>query len=658
MEAADGSVFANASVAVALAFAAGVSAQALAARLRLPGLVLLLASGVALGPDGLDVVRPASLGGDLMTLVGFAVAVVLFEGGLSLDLRRLLREGRAIQQLVTIGAAVTAFSGALVARLFLGWPWYLCALFGSLIIVTGPTVISPLLRRLRLRASIATVLAAEGVLIDAIGAIVATVVLEFVLHGSSRTPEGAIGTVVLDIGRRLGFGTLAGLLTGVALSLMLRSRRLIPRRLENSVTLGIVLLLYQLCNAFIQESGLAAVTVAGIVVGNAPRASSRELAEFKEQLTFMLIGMLFVLLAADVRLEQVRALGWGGAAAVAAVIVLVRPLNIWVSTARTALGAREKLFLSLIGPRGIVAAAVASLFAIKLSREGLAGGTELRAMVFLVIAATVVWAGLVGSLAARWLKLSSRRDDGWVLLGTSGVARAVAALLEDEGKAVVCVEGDPLGCREAEALGMKVIYGDPLKPLTLQRAAIHGRRGVLALTTSDERNLLFVAQARREAPEIEAYVALGELESGVTPLLVDDAEAGVAFGCAIDIHAWSSRLQEGLARVRWFVLSRPHERSDIRDDAGGRLAAYVPLVLKRGRRRQPVTHNVRFESGDEVALLIDLTKEAAVAQQLRSAGWSPVASAPERPSAGPQQHPSEGSAQVARPHPSFATRRE
>ncbi len=389
----------NPALIVALALGAGIIAQSLARHLRIPGIVVLIGAGVVLGPDVANIIRPQAVGDTLHALVGFAVAVILFEGGMNLDLRRLRREGRSIRQLVTAGALVTAAGGTLCAHWILGWDWILSALFGTLVIVTGPTVITPLMRRIRATRKLATVLEAEGVLVDAIGALMAVLALEVVIGPSGQ----ALALGVQGMLWRLGFGFVMGAAGGLLIAVLLRYEKIVPEGLDNVFTLSMVLVLFQLSNALMTESGIVAVVAAGLVVGNVKTQALRELREFKEQLTILLIGMLFVLLAADVRLEQVRSLGWAGVWTVLALMLVVRPLNIFVGTAGSDLSLQEKAFLSWIAPRGIVAAAVASLFADSLTRAGIPGGNDLRAMVFLVIAATVLVQGLTGGLVAHLL---------------------------------------------------------------------------------------------------------------------------------------------------------------------------------------------------------------------------------------------------------------
>ena len=315
---------------VALALGAGVIAQSLAHHLRIPGIVILLGTGVLLGPDGAGIIAPSSLGHALSALTGFAVAIILFEGGLSLNLRRLRRAGPAIRNLLTAGALITALGGALAAKFALDWPWKTAFLFGTLVIVTGPTVVTPLLRRLKVERRVSTTLEAEGVFIDAIGAIIAVVALEVAISASAGVAAG-----LLDIALRLVVGCVLGLIGGALLAVLLRTRHVVPEGLENITTLALVIALFFVADALLPETGLPAVTVAGVVVGNARTPLHEELQEFKEQLTVMLIGLLFVLLAADVRLADVAALGWAGFWTVAVLMLVVRPINVWVSTLGT-----------------------------------------------------------------------------------------------------------------------------------------------------------------------------------------------------------------------------------------------------------------------------------------------------------------------------------
>jgi NhaP-type Na+/H+ or K+/H+ antiporter len=366
-----------------LALAVGILAQAVARHVRVPGIVILLVAGVALGPDGLGWVQPLALGDGLFVIVDLAVAVILFEGGLNLEISRLRREQAPIRRLVSVGALVTMVGGALTVAALFDWSWMRALLFGSLVVVTGPTVIGPLVDAVRLRPRVATVLEAEGVLIDPIGAILAVLMLEVALApGADSLASGATGLVL-----RLGFGAVAGIVAGFVLAGLLRVRRVVPEGFENVFALASVLLLFQGCDVIVPHSGVLAVAVAGVVVGNVRTRVDRDLREFKDQLSVLLIGLLFILLAATVRIADVRALGWNGLAVVAVLVFAVRPANVWLCTVGSELTRKERWFIAGVAPRGIVAAAVAALAAGALDSHGLAGGAELRALVFLTIAA-------------------------------------------------------------------------------------------------------------------------------------------------------------------------------------------------------------------------------------------------------------------------------
>lgn len=611
-------LFANASVTLAIAVAAGLIAQIAATHLHIPGLVLLLATGVVLGPDVANVVRPNLLGATLHAIVGFAVAVILFEGGLALDMRRLRRERRAIQQLVSIGALITAIGGTLTARLALGWSWRISALFGTLIIVTGPTVVTPLLRRIKVESSTSTVLEAEGVLIDAIGAIVAAVALQVALWPTGE--QLVVGMV--DVALRISLGTAIGVAGGLLIGLPMRRRHLVPQGLENVFTLAMVIAIFQISNGLLRESGIAAVIAAGIVVRNSGTHVERELREFKEQLSAMLIGLLFVLLAADVRIEEVTRLGHRAIFVVLALIFIVRPLDVLGGTWGTSLDWRQRLFVAWIGPRGIVAAAVASLFVSELGHAGIEAGKPLRAMVFLVIAATVVWSGLTGGLVASLLGLRRRRDAGWVILGAGPLARTVASLVSLGSEEVVCIDSNPHSVERAEGDDLRVIYGNALEPRVLRMAEVDTRAGVVGMTPNETTNLLFLERVRLVTKEVRMFAVLASWDDGVTPHMVEDIGAEVLFGGAEDIRRWDTRIEREEATIGWWRLVNG-ARDSLFTGAEGN-PPYVPLVVKRGDRVSPLGSATDIANGDEVACLTLVGREGDAAARLGAAGYAPV----------------------------------
>jgi NhaP-type Na+/H+ or K+/H+ antiporter len=611
---------------LAIALVAGVLAQSVARHLRVPGIVLLLALGAALGPDGFGWVEPRALGRGLFDVVDLAVAVILFEGGLNLEFWRLRREQAPIRRLVTVGALITLGGATLAVRGLLGWPWLQSALFGSLVVVTGPTVVTPLLRDLRLRPRLASVLEAEGVLIDPIGAILAVLVLEIAIApGAETVTSGAAGLAV-----RLGFGVAAGALAGLVLAGLLRVRRLVPEGFENILTLASVLLLYQGCDAVVSTSGILAVMVAGMVVGNLPTRVDRDLREFKDQLTILLIGLLFILLAADVRLRDVRELGWEGVAVVAALVFLIRPLNVWVSTSRSGLSRPERHFITWIAPRGIVAAAIASLTAVAMESRGIEGGTELRALVFLTIAGTVLLAGVTALPVATLLRLRLPGRDTVAILGAEGLGLALGSELAAHGVPILFLDSNPHHCRRAEEAGFPVIFGNALEERMMQRARFEGVGTAIGLTSNELLNSLFVDQAREAFGVPNGYVALSQLDTAVTPEFVRRREARVLFEGAHDVGRWDVRARHGDLVVEHLVFGgaeSPPEESESEEPAPPpSQERFVILAVRRKDRVLPMSVSFELKAGDIAAAALYEPERAEALQGLRQMGWKEPAS--------------------------------
>ena len=500
---------------VALALAFGIMAQSVSRLLRLPGIVLLLACGALLGPEGVGWIQPKALGQGLFGIVDFGVAIILFEGGLNLEWSRLKRQEAAIRRLITWGALVTLVGAAALAGLVLGWPWDLALLFGALVVVTGPTVIQPLLRDMRLRPRLKTILEAEGVLIDPIGALLAGFILQLVVVPSVTTLSSQTAGVVISTAGvmvSMGFGLLAGLAAGFLLAGALRYRLLVAHGYENIFTLASVVLLFEACDALRPSSGLVAVTVAGVVLGNLETRVGRDLREFKDQLTVLLVGMLFILLAADVALDDVRALGRNGLVVVAGLVLVIRPLGVWIATRGTKLPTREQVFIGAIAPRGIVAAAIASITAATLETQGLEGGAALRALVFSTIAGTVVLSGVLAYPLAWLLDLRLPQRDRVAIFGARGLGLLLADALRDSDVPVLFIEPDPKRSQVAEQAGHTVVFGDPLDDRTMQRARMELVGTVIGLTFSEHANRLFVRGAREAFGVTRGLVGLESLE--------------------------------------------------------------------------------------------------------------------------------------------------
>jgi NhaP-type Na+/H+ or K+/H+ antiporter len=473
----------------AVAVVAGVCGQAIARRLRIPAILPLLFTGVLLGPSVTGIIDPSSLGKGLRVLVGFGVAIILFEGGLSLKPSAFKSAGRAIRNLVTIGALVTWLTCAALARFFfpeLGWS--LALLFGSLVIVTGPTVIQPLLLVVRPRERISNVLRGEAILIDPVGALLAVLVLEYVVEADS---EGT-AHVLFAFAKRVGLGALLGGIGALGLRFLLERPGLLPRDLRNLAVVAASIGLYALSETVLSESGVLTVTLAGFLLGWMHPPGLEEVEQFKGQLTVMMVSIVFVLLSADLELDGLWALGMPGLLVVLCAIFIVRPLTIFLCTLGTELTTREKLFLSWIAPRGIVAAAVSSLFALLLEAKGEDGGRVVMNLTFAVIAGTVIVQAPTARFVGKTLKVLESQRNGVLFVGANRVARALARALNQVGLRVQLLDTSTWQVQEARKLGLNASCTNALDPMVIEGLDLQGIGRVIAATPSDSINRLAV----------------------------------------------------------------------------------------------------------------------------------------------------------------------
>ena len=578
----------------------GMLAQVGSKHLGLPGIVLLLLSGIIFGPDVLNWIRPESLGIGLQILVGFAVAIILFEGGMNLRISRIKRERAAIRGLITLGALTTLIGGTLATLLFLGWDFRTSILFGTLIIVTGPTVISPLLKKIRIHHGVSTILEAEGILLDAIGAIIAVVALEIAISPSGLSFVKGLYHIV----SRLAVGGLFGIIGGASLILLFRFRNLIPNGLENVFILSWILALFQLSNTASPESGIAAVTIAGMTIGNSKTYIQQDILEFKEQLTVLMIGMLFIILAADVRLSDVQNLGLNGIVVGLFLILVVRPISVFIGTNRSTLDTPHKLLLSWIAPRGIVAAAIASLFVFELDRHGF-DGTQLRALVFLLIIITVLSAGLTGGWVASVLDLKRKSQSGWIILGAHEVARTLSRLLKQSGNEIICIDEDPQSCLLAENEGIKVFFGNALEERTLQRAEPDSRKGIIALSGNEEVNYIFSQRAKHLSKEMDVLIGIKDSFEGITPEMINETGGKIPFGRSADMDFWSSLIRQKKTTYSSYTYIGGG-KFDLSDKSIK--GVVLPLVIMQNESLEPVDSTMKIKNGDLLTFLINEQK--------------------------------------------------
>lgn len=471
----------------------GVGAQWAAWALRLPSILLMLAAGLVAGPGmklatGAAILSPDPLFGELLPVItSMSVAVILYEGGLSLQLREIREVGGVVRNLVTMGALVSWVLIAGLAYLLGLAEARVAVLLGALLVVTGPTVIGPVLRQVRPRGAVGPILRWEGIVIDPIGATLAVLTFEVLLAvdlGSGLRAAAA------GLGKTLLVGGVAGGAAAALLVVAVR-RHAVPDHLENAVSIMVVLVSFVLANLAQEESGLLAVTVMGLLVSNLLGEHARHLLEFKENLKVLLIGCLFVVLAARMEPADVAtAFGWRAGLFVVTLIFVVRPLSVLVSTIGSALTRNERLFLACMAPRGIVAAAVSVVFALRLREAGYEGAGAVAALTFVVIIGTVCFYGLLAAPIARHLGLSEEHPRGVLVLGAHPWAREVARSLTQGGADVTLVDTNRKNVVDAQLAGLRVVHGNVLSENFLEGVDVPSLGAFVALTSNDEVNVL------------------------------------------------------------------------------------------------------------------------------------------------------------------------
>ncbi|MEL6262191.1 MAG: cation:proton antiporter [Cyanobacteria bacterium J06626_6] len=496
---------------IVLTVLAGISAQVVAAYLKLPSIILLLIFGIALGTDGLSWIAPQTLGVGLEVIVSLCVALILFEGGLNLELKEVGKVSGSLRNLITIGTFITLLGGGMAAHWLGEFPWSIAFLYASLVVVTGPTVVTPLLKQVGVERKVATLLEGEGVLIDPVGAILAVVVLDIILNGAAD-PASVLGGLLA----RLGIGVVIGGVGGALMALFLRTANFLSEELRNLVVLAGIWGLYGLAQSVRGESGLMAAVAAGIVVRAISIPEERLLRRFKGQLTIFSVSVLFILLAADLSIDSMFELGAGSILTVLVLMFVVRPLNVIACTLNSDLNWRQKAFMSWISPRGIVSASVASLFAILLTERGINGGDSIKALVFLTIIMTVFAQGLTARSLAQVLGVTSLSATGVVIVGCNPLGLTIGRLFKGRGESVVIIDTDEAEAEKAAQEGFEVYVGSAMNGEILEEAGLSSIGTFLAITNNGEVNSVIAERAQEEFQPPRVVAVLPRTETGET----------------------------------------------------------------------------------------------------------------------------------------------
>ncbi len=517
-------------VVLASIFILGSAAQWLAWRIRIPAILLLLLTGFIAGPMT-GFVQPEELFGPLLLpMVSLCVGLILFEGGLNLCMIEFRKIWKPLFGLLTIGVAVTWIVATLGGVYILGLSFPVALVLGAILTVTGPTVVSPLLREIRPVGSVGAVAKWEGIMIDPVGATLALLVFEAV-DSIQQAEYGSAGlSAVIGLANILVTGLILGL--GMAFLLVeVIARGWVPEWLHNSVTLMFVFLAFIASEAIHHEAGLLATTAMGIAIANQKRIATHRIIEFKENLVVLLLAVLFVVLAARVSLDSIYALGWQAPVYTLLLVLVARPAAVWLSTLSPVLSNKDRWFLSWLAPRGIVAAAVSSVFALRLGDAGQA----IAPVTFCVVFMTVSIYGLTSGPLARFLGVSKPNPQGFLIAGANKTARIIGRKLQELGYAVILVDTRPSRVVKSRAMGLEVHYGNILSETLLEELDLGEIGYFLAMTANDEVNTLAVARFR----EIFGRDAVFQLVRALPARQLQSRESELK---AIDPNSWDSRL--------------------------------------------------------------------------------------------------------------------
>ena len=494
----------------------GILAQWVAWRLKLPAILPLILIGLLVGPvstlftgDGSKLIQPIWTGekglfpGDgLYYFVSLAISIILFEGGLTLKRSEISTVGPVITKLITVGTIVTFFAGGVAAHMIIGLSWQLSFLFSSLIIVTGPTVITPILRNIPLKKDVSAVLKWEGILIDPIGALVAVLVFEFISVGEE---QAYTQTAMIEFGKILLFGSTFGFTFAHALAFLIK-KNYIPHYLLNVAALSVVLGVFIASDVFAHESGLLAVVVMGMVMGNLYLPNLKELLYFKESLSVLLISILFIVLSANINITDLELIyNWDTLILFLVIVFVIRPIGVFLSTLGSNLKYNERLFIGWVGPRGIVAAGIASLFGSRLMARGEFGAEYITPLVFTIVLGTVLFNATTARYFAMLVGVFLKKSEGILIIGASKPSRLIGEYLRDNGRHVVLVDNNQTNIDKARTYGLEAIKANIFSDNLADNIELNDMGYLMALTGNSDINQYAIEKFKDQFGENGAF---------------------------------------------------------------------------------------------------------------------------------------------------------
>tara|TARA_B100000700_G_scaffold39310_1_gene39472 strand:- start:4318 stop:6111 length:1794 start_codon:yes stop_codon:yes gene_type:complete len=456
----------------------GIACQWFAWWVRIPSILFLLTVGIIVGPV-LNLINPDALFGNLLfPFISLSVAVILFEGSLTLKFEDIRGHGKTVSNLVSTGALITWLIIGYSTYHLLNLPIELAFLFGAIVVVTGPTVIIPMLRTVRPNTKVANVLRWEGIVIDPLGALLAVLVFDFIISGQQNN---ALGMIFLTFGKIIFSGLIIGFVSGWSIGELLR-KQYVPQYLRNIFTLISVFAIFVISEMIESESGLLAVTVMGITMANMKDMDIDNILDFKESLSVLLISALFIILAARIELHELIHVGWPAIILLGIIIFVARPISVFTSSIGSDLTVNEKLMVSWIGPRGIIAAAISSLFALRLEDAGYSEAALIVPLTFVIIIGTVVIQSTTARYIADFLKVREPSPTGLLIIGAGNVARAIGKELQSHGFKTLLTDSTWENIRLARMEGLETYFGNPVSEHADRNLNLIGLGKLLAMS--------------------------------------------------------------------------------------------------------------------------------------------------------------------------------
>ncbi|MDX8408779.1 MAG: cation:proton antiporter [Mariprofundales bacterium] len=583
-----------------LAVLVAVAAQVAADRLRIPPILPWLVAGMALGPFGIHVLHAEALGEGLHTLIELGLAIILFEGGLNLNLKALHAQRFVVGRLVVFGPLLNVMIGGAAAHWLVGMDWPLALLFGAIVAVGGPTVVAPILRQVRVNRELSHILTSEAMLIDAVGAIIAIVLLPFCLSSS-------VGSQWQDflplLGMKLVVGIVVGLLAGGLMGFLLRGRWIVLMELRMSLTLALVWGTLVLADAMSSQAGLLAVLVAGGWLQKQNIPDIHRLRHFKGTLAMLLISVLFVLLSSTIDMALLWEYLWQGMALFLVLTVVVRPLVAWLAASASGLTTPQIGYIALMAPRGVVAAAVASLFAMILADAGVEQAPLFEALVFVIILLSVVFYSAIAAPLSRWLAVSGANDRSVLIVGGGQMGLELGRTLA-QSREVRYLDLNTEVVTVARRLGYPAVAGNALDSVFME--VIHAEEvgSVLVMTGSTDHNLLIASLAREQFHVPNLFVAIQDTDEKKHAETIRRLDAHRLFGKPWTFTYWQDqasrkRLMHEVQRVDQDSALVEKRLADLRIPHG-----VQPLAVQRAEEILISHDDLILQAGDELLLLL------------------------------------------------------